>query len=356
MRKLIPTLVSLAFFGTAQLAALDLSLACEPYADSGLYNRPLLPNEGDKVTFGVQCSVDGKPEAAIECEINLADADGETVHKERKELALGEGTAGVEFQWVAASNGLYKLRAVLDPDNKLAETNEDNNTAEIQLPVIVKGRRLFFAWYRYSQWTRWANVATSVGDDAPDLARRGIIPLAWEYGGKSWDKFDNSRFDAEPEAAMKELQETFYKKFAWRELGSHAGVGIDETGGYPGTHSEMRSIASMRGLVQAKKERPERFFAVWHGGGVRNPVAGLYRRGADLLRIGIQAIRVNVPVGLCSRCESHNRVGFNSYAGKPQFLALYKASSGPAEGVQYAVSLAQAESLHVPTYEMRWIR
>jgi hypothetical protein len=62
-----------------------------------------------------------------------------------------------------------------------------------------------------------------------------------------------------------------------------AGLGIDETGGYPGSAKLIKSIASMRAMVRAKKEDPNRFFAVWHTGQVSQPLAGLHHDAVDLL-------------------------------------------------------------------------
>ena len=61
------------------------------------------------------------------------------------------------------------------------------------------------------------------------------------------------------------------------------GFGIDECGGYPGTWQYDASIASMKGLIRARRETRQRFFAVWNGGGLRPELAGYYRKAADLL-------------------------------------------------------------------------
>ncbi|MBN2312190.1 MAG: hypothetical protein JXR94_24640, partial [Candidatus Hydrogenedentes bacterium] len=61
------------------------------------------------------------------------------------------------------------------------------------------------------------------------------------------------------------------------------GSGIDEIGGYPGSWKFKASAASMRALARAKAEKPDKFFAVWSGGGLRPELGALCRQGADLL-------------------------------------------------------------------------
>ncbi len=263
---------------------LDLSISSSPYLSSGLYTRPVLPIEGTEVVIGVEARADSPLATPVVAMVEVLTADGKAVHQIRLPLEVASGLARGEVTWTAGKNGLYRLRAKVDPDNALQETDESNNTAEVALPVIIKERTLFFPWYTPSECLRWANVYTSVkGADAPNLTRRGIKPLGWAYGGMSWSYFDDKRLESEPEKAMAELEAHFLKVYSQESLPNLAGFGIDETGGYPTTAAHLKSIASMKGLVAAKKKCPDRLFAVWHGGGVEPALAALHHRGADLL-------------------------------------------------------------------------
>jgi hypothetical protein len=200
-------------------------------------------------------------------------------------------SAGAGHVWTAGANGLYRVRVELDPDRRIAESREDNNVADLVLPVLAKERKFHFVWYRESPQSRWTTCVTSVkSDQGARLTERGVTPLKWDYGGMSWRNYDKEKAEANPEEVVAEVEERFYGKYT-RELENLAGFGIDECGGYPGTLKEKLSIASMKALIRAKREMPNRFFAVWHAGGLRTGLAQYYRQGADLLLLETYVFR-----------------------------------------------------------------
>lgn len=263
---------------------LDLSLETAPYIESNLYTAPLLPVEGETVSIGIDLPLEQALAAPVVARLAIIAPDGATCHSEQVQLAQENGRLSGNATWTAADNGLYRVTCTLDPENAVQEESETNNNAELLLPVVVAERPLFFPWYRTSPWTRWANVVTSVdAETAPALAKRGVKALGWEYGGMSWSYFDNERLTTDRENAMAELENLFEEKCSRDLAPGISGLGLDETGGYPGTPSYLKSIASMRGLARAKAARPDHFFAVWHGGGVGDELLTLQRQGADLL-------------------------------------------------------------------------
>lgn len=277
---------------------LDLAVTTEPYLQSSIYTNPVLPLEGDPVKLGVEVPLDAAPVAKPVAQVRLFGPDGPPVVDERVELVWEDGVASAEVEWQAGANGLYRLEVVLDPDKAMEEDNETNNSGSLIVPVVIKERPLFFPWYRATGWARWCNVVTSIrGEDAPPVRKRGIKALAWQYGGFSWSYFDDTRFDTERDKAMAELEEHFYGVYAKADLPSHDGMGIDEIGGYPESAKHLRSIASMKGLVRAREECPDRFYAVWYGGGTGQTLARLCRESVDLLLLESYLWRA-IPEGL----------------------------------------------------------
>jgi hypothetical protein len=260
----------------------DLSITAEPYATGGLFTWPVLPEEGKAVTITVRARCEGQVPIDPVARLTLTSSDGKTIAEEKLALKRKEEQAEGRWTWTAGKNGLYRVKAVVDPDGAVAESREDNNAAELVLPVVVKGRKLHFPWYREVPTARWATCVTSTGKEAYErLNERGVLPLNWEYGGMSWGYYDK-RVEKEGEAkVLSDIEKLFYEKFTRDGVGY--GFGIDECGGYPGTFPQRKSIASMKALVRAKKEMPKRFFAVWNGGGMSIELAPYYRQGADLV-------------------------------------------------------------------------
>jgi len=272
--------------------AVDLSIVADPYATGGLFTNPVIPTEEQDVTITVRAAVEGECPQNMSADLVITDSTGLAQHYPI-ELVPKEGQAIGWVRWRAQQNGLYTVRAELDPDKAVAETDETNNSAKITLPVTVPGRKLHFVWYREVPSLRWTTCVTSAQDakQRKRLAERGVIPLHWEFGGMSWSYYDKQKAKEDPTAVLQQIEELFYDRYT-KELPEHSrGAGIDETGGYPGTFKEQASAASMRSLVRAKREHPERFFAVWHGGGVRTELAQYYRQGADLLLLETYVFR-----------------------------------------------------------------
>jgi hypothetical protein len=219
---------------TMHAGAVDLTIVTESYIESGLYASQVLPVEGTEVTIGIEARIEGALEAPLEAEIEFLGARGVVIAQERTALTVDGNRARGEVVWTPRLNGMYRVRVTLDPDNSIAEfdakaaeeesklngeeagkeageeAGEANNMAELVLPVIAKDRALFFPWYGASKWVRWANVATSVkAETAAPLAARGIKALGWEYGGFSWNYFDDNRLETDREAALKELDALF---------------------------------------------------------------------------------------------------------------------------------------------------
>jgi hypothetical protein len=266
--------------------AANLSISAEPYLEGGLFANPVLPTQGDSVTITVRAECEKKTPATIPARLTITEMNQETLVTQDLELAREERYAVARFTWSSKDNGLFTVRAEIDTNNQISESNEADNTAEIIVPFIVKGRnfKLHFPWYREVPYARWTTVVTSTEKGEGNFARleeRGVIPLNWEYGGMSWTYYDKEKAQTDPEAVLEEIRQTFYEKFT-RGGDEIRGFGIDEVGGYPDTFHLDASIVSMEALAQAKREKPRRFFAVWNGGGPRPELAGVVRKGADL--------------------------------------------------------------------------
>ena len=268
------------------VAAPNVNISAAPYLAGGLFTNPVFPVEGQEVAITVRASCTNDAPCPFDAHLTLRDAAGSLVTETTLSLdrnpASPDVTVEAVFRWMGGPNGLYTARVELDPANVIAEENEEDNTAELAVPVVVQGRALHFPWY--SEWpaARWATCITSASEAAQArLFERGVLPLNWEYGGQSWSYYDKEQARTHPEKALAEIEEVFYKKFA--SEAKVYGFGIDECGGYPNTWTYDASIASMKGLIRARKTAPGRFFAVWNSGGLRPELAGYYRQAADLL-------------------------------------------------------------------------
>lgn len=283
MREVLVAAISMCCLCTAAYAA-NVNLSAEPYLEGGLFTNPVLPTEGDAASITLRAQCDGKTPSRIPARITITDMAGKAVFSESLDLARKDTIAEATLSWTSASNGLFTVRAEVDPANRISESNETDNAAEIILPFIVRGRnfKLHFPWYREVPFARWTTVVTSIGEGSlVRLEERGVIPLNWEYGGMSWTYYDKEKAQTDPDAVLKEIEQTFYDKFT-RSGNEIRGFGIDEVGGYPDSFKLKASIASMQALARAKRENPRRFFAVWNGGGPRPELASVVRQGADL--------------------------------------------------------------------------
>lgn len=260
----------------------NLSIASDPYLTGGLFVSPALPQEEQTVVVTVRAYCAGGPPTGVKAKVAVLDSRDSEVTSETIPLEVKNGGLEGRWEWKAGKNGLYRVDVLLDPENKVDGDSELDNSAEILLPVLIKGRPLHFAWYSEPENARWVTCVTSSDEkNQPRLRERGIMPLNWEYGGMSWSYYDKDKASTDPESVLAELEELFLRKYA--RDGDIQGFGIDECGGYAGTWAHKASIASMKGLVRARREKPGRFFAVWNGGGLNPELAALYRQGVDLL-------------------------------------------------------------------------
>jgi len=284
----------LLFAACAVAAAPNYAVSSEPYLTSGLFTNPLIPRAGQEVTITVRAVCAGGASQKPAARIEILNAAGQVSFEKQLRLRPSPAVEGDEQKkdappsaeaavtWTSDHNGLFTVRAIVDPDNAVAEADESDNAAELVLPVTVagKGRQPHFPWYSEVAGTRWCTCITS-SKDPKRLLERGVTPLAWEYGGMSWSYYDKERAKTDPDAVIAEFEDLFYKKYT--SPADVCGFGIDEVGGYPETFALRASVASMKALARAKAEMPGRFFAVWSGGGLRPEIAAYCRKGADLL-------------------------------------------------------------------------
>lgn len=275
---------------TALVQAAELSITSEPYLTGGLFINPALPIEGEKISVTVRATLAGTlqfdPEAKLEI---LSRRTGKKVAEHRLFLQRGEGIAEATWNWTGHTNGMYTVRVQLDPNERVDDTDPTNNSAQIMVPVLARGRALHFPWYREEPNTRWVSCVTSANEPERQkrLAERGIKPLQWQFGGLNWygnHYYDREAFAEDPEAYVSgPLVDTFYEMYKTPQPEHVAGWGIDETGGYPGSWQERFSMASMQALARVRKEDTNLFVAVWHGGGVRKETPQYFRDSVDLV-------------------------------------------------------------------------
>ena len=247
--------------------ALDLAISTQNYGTSGLFTNPLIPGEKEIVKITVRATIAGDMPAQVAADIGILAPDGTARHYP-VQLTPGSGQATGTLEWKAWQNGLYRVVATLDPDNALAETNEQNNVASLDLPVVVPGRRPHFPWFAERDCLRWATIwAGAIGRD--NIARwqeRGVLPLAWKWGTNLPGEWSEDR--------IYEMMLNF---------GEASGGAVDECGYYPTPEGIERFQTYMRGMARAKKELPDKFFMMWHSGSFYPEQAALYRGACDLV-------------------------------------------------------------------------
>ena len=280
---------------------IDLSISTRFYMAGGLFIRPFLPAEGDEITITVRAELSEEIEGPVPAQLEILDRVGQSLAKEPLQLAVKRITkeidkkqvtefiAETDWKWSSKTDGLFKARATLDPENRIRETDENNNQADIDIAVIVKGRQLYFPWYYENQRPiRWGNVVTTANSKTQrdSLSERGVKALIWQFGGMPWTNHDRVRDQKGEEEALKQIEEHFRVQYTHIPEGA-IGYGIDEVGGYPDSWFEKKSVASMRALKWAKQQRPDLFYAVWHCGGTRDAFAKYFRDAADLVILEI---------------------------------------------------------------------
>jgi hypothetical protein len=82
-------------------------------------------------------------------------------------------SATLEFDWTPDKLGEHRLKAVVDPLNRIAEIEEGNNQSEVLVPVIK--RNLYFVWYGNPLETDWCNVPHTSLTDVEEWKRRGAV-------------------------------------------------------------------------------------------------------------------------------------------------------------------------------------
>ena len=203
---LIPFLL-IPFFLTPFLPApvfgvedVNLLLGTQSYLEGGLFSDPLLPLEGETVTVTVRAKASAELSGTVNAALVLLDPQENAIRNETLTLEAKDGYLQAFWTWTPKKNGLYRVKVTVDPENRIEESSEDDNTAEMVLPVLVEGRKLFFPWYREMPGLRWATCFTCTGKEQKQrLFERGVLPLNWEYGGMSWTYYDKEKAKTDPD-------------------------------------------------------------------------------------------------------------------------------------------------------------
>jgi hypothetical protein len=294
MKNYILILIMLSFMATSG-KALDISINNKDYQQGGVFVKPLLPVENENFTIGIRAKIEGKMQGYPEALVTISDKVSKTIWAQRIQFVQDGTQLVARLQAKISQNGIYQLKVVLDPQNKLEEDNENNNIASIKLPILVKGRSANFVWFVNPEFCRWTTLITAVIDKTGNvhsrLKERGIVPLKWEYGGKNYQRYLDKYSDIQ---ARKECKKAFDKIYGTRDKSIQQGAmgfGCDEFGGYPGTRGETFSKIALKCMLEARKKNPDLIFAAWHGGGVRTKLAEIYRNAVDFLLLETYVFR-----------------------------------------------------------------
>ena len=241
----------------------------QTFWNSDILVGPIIAKLGGEVHFVPRET--SLPEGA-RFEVEILDSAGRKILKQSVTGADSEKKP--LLSWQPTGQGFYTVR--------VSKTTDDGATAicEREVAVISPERPVYLAWYGFDPVIEWANVITTVTPEVAELLEKsGVKGLQWQVGGMNYNfngagEMDDETFSTAVEKGL---------LTAYTAESAHAGMGLDEFGGYPGSRQELGSIAGGRALDRARETHPERFFAVWHGGGIREPILASYRRSVDLL-------------------------------------------------------------------------
>ncbi|MFC1675771.1 CARDB domain-containing protein [Planctomycetota bacterium] len=287
LRRIVGIIAVFVLVGSAYGG--DLSIDTKYYSVSGLFTNPLIPAEAQTVKITVRATIEGEITGKIKANVSIATPGGEVINKMVSLKLDKKGTTATEWvpakrkgrfrlgnskktatgfvEWKALSNGQYFVTATLDPNNEIAESNENNNVGTIELPVVIDGRQPHFPWYGSEKHLRWATIWSCSGQSNVEQWReRGVKALAFK-GAKI------------PEGGTANtISEGLQKNIEYYD-----GIGIDECGGYLTQATLDYYKLFMAGLKNAKEKHPDKFFYVWHSGSSYPEQTALYRGRCDLV-------------------------------------------------------------------------
>lgn len=257
-----------------------MSLAKERHQtfwDSDILVDPIILKLGEEVSF---ISREASLPKGARFEVRVMDSEGREILKQP--IGASDSQKKPLLSWRPGGQGFYTVR--------VTKITDSGATAifEREVAVISPERPVYLAWYVFNPVIEWANVITSVNPKtAEQLEKSGVKALQWQRGGMTYspkgaDEMDDKTFSSAVEEGLLKV---------YTEESAYSGMGLDEFGGYPGSRKELGSIAGGRALDRARESFPERFFAVWHGGGIREPILASYRRSADLLLLETYVFR-----------------------------------------------------------------
>jgi len=264
----------------AAAQAVDMAITDSPYFESGLFaNRTVAP-EGEQLTITVRADVEGTLGRAVAASVVVRGRDGGVIEEWDVALELGDGKAEGTIKWTPPRNGMYRVEATIDPRNEIAEENEDNNVATLDLPVVIPGRLPDFPWFHERSHLRLANIWAGVTsqEHLERWRERGVMPLAWKYGtlGATGDPTEADYFNRNTHT-----EEDYFNY--WSNIGDYPGIAIDEFGYRPTSELVAYNEFALRALRRVKEANPEMYVFVWHSGALYPEQAALYRDAVDLL-------------------------------------------------------------------------
>lgn len=251
-------------------AAPDLVVTTTPAGESDLTLSRRIPIRGERIELRARIRNDGdEPATDVPIDLTLTDRDGKelTTHRAMIDVKAADSTS-IAVEWTPEANGFYRFSVMIDAEEQIAESDEKNNTASWEFPVVF--RRLYFnKWGADIKDLRYLNMS-SVGYYTPEYWHRfGSIALHW--AGARIDPDD-------PEAAKS------YIEHVGKLLGDgYDGIIIDEIGAYAGPG--IRKTARMwEGIFQdLRNNHPQMELWIWNSGALRPELAEVYRRAGAIV-------------------------------------------------------------------------
>jgi len=168
----------------------------------------------------------------------------------------------LEFEWTPEIPGEYRLKAVVDPSNRVPEIDKGNNQSSVLVPVVR--RDIYIAWYGNPLEADWCNLPNARQRDIREWKRRGAIAGFCGMTGN--------------------IEESYRRQIK----AGFNGVSVDEIGGY-----DEGTASFIKWLTGLKNDFPDFFIALWMAA---SPSRELAANGRIDLYLGENYYRIDTPL------------------------------------------------------------
>ena len=157
----------------------NLMISADEWRISDITVSPAIPRQGKNCTIFVRLHNTGKKNAEnISARIIIGRWNDENpIVKHIRFAKIPSGESFVEsLKYTPVDNGIYKISAEIDPDNKINEADEMDNDASVVFPVV---RRDVFLYYHSTDRKKLAYARYLTDSSFSPISRKKDTKLYW---------------------------------------------------------------------------------------------------------------------------------------------------------------------------------